>query len=105
LSYPVRVEPEAEADLDAALGYYAAIGRRLALALHDQFYATADALGTFPSSHRAIYKDVRRVGLPTYPYLVYYVVRGGEVRVMAMLPERQDPGKTRHALGRRLGWR
>jgi plasmid stabilization system protein ParE len=105
LSYRVRVEPEAEADLDAALGYYAAIGPHLAAALREQFGATSTGLNAFPSSHRAMYKSVRRVGLPTYPYLVCYVVRADVVRVLAVLPERQDPAKTSRALGDRLNRR
>ncbi|MDR1634001.1 MAG: type II toxin-antitoxin system RelE/ParE family toxin [Bifidobacteriaceae bacterium] len=101
MSYTVRVEPGAVGDLDAALDYYAAIGSHLALALGDEFYATAHALKLFPNSHRAVYRQVRRVGLPSFPYLVYYAVGAGVVRVLAVLPERQDPAKTQRVLGRR----
>ncbi|MDR0594493.1 MAG: type II toxin-antitoxin system RelE/ParE family toxin [Bifidobacteriaceae bacterium] len=100
--FDVAVRPEAEPDVYEARDYYAAISVDLAERFEADFQAAATSLAEFPKRHREVYRDVRRVAMQSFPYLVYYRARGRTVSVIALRHAASDPAVTRDRLRQRL---
>jgi len=83
--------PEAEADVEAAFGWYesrrAGLGREFIAALDAIVNSIAENPLRFPS----INKDIRRALVRRFPYSVFFLARREEVSVLGVLHARRDP--------------
>ena len=65
--------------------------------LGDRFEASLDSvfrqIESMPGLAPVIYRDVRRVTIPKFPFAVYYRIEGGEVVVWAVVHARRDPDR------------
>jgi plasmid stabilization system protein ParE len=102
MTFGVVVRPAAGPDVYEARDYSAEISLELADRFEADFHATAASLAEFPRSHREVYRDVRRVALESFPYLVYYRVIDRTVWVLALRHAASNPAVTRHRLRQRL---
>ena len=85
------VQPEAEADLAEAFGWYQArllgLGHELLGEVDSAFARIVDN----PALHRVHHRGARRAHLRRFPFVVLYVLRADTVFVLAVLHERRDP--------------
>jgi plasmid stabilization system protein ParE len=91
MSLRVVLRPEAEADLLAARAWYEQERSELAEAFSDSFEAMIARLEAMPELYPVVLKNVRRVKLQRFPYLVYYRVLSDRVEVMGALHVSRDP--------------
>ena len=79
----LEVRPHAAGDIREAATWYE--GRSEGLG--DRFLvgvdAALDAARQTPEQYRRVYRDVRRVPMPDFPYALYLVVRGERLHVLA----------------------
>jgi plasmid stabilization system protein ParE len=101
MTFGVVVRPAAEPDVYQARDHYAAISLELADRFEADFHAAAGSLAEFPKRHRAVYRDIRRVAMESFPYLVYYRVLDHTVWVLAVRHTASDPAETRKRLRQR----
>ena len=98
MGYSVRVEREAREDLFAAKDYYSQeAGADVADRFTDAVEAALERLATSPLAGRRWQEPVsaRLEGLrvrrvPSFPYLLFYLVEDARVSVLAALHERRD---------------
>lgn len=87
----IIVQPEAEADLAEALAWYEArregLGGEFVEAVSQAFSRIADQ----PRRYAVVHRDVRRVLLRRFPYVVLYIVRDERVFVLGVLHQRRNP--------------
>lgn len=89
------IHEEAEADMDAAVGWYA--GQRAGLGV--KFIRAIDAylksVRRWPQARRIVFDrldpPVRRALVPRFPYSIYYVAVPGAVHVPGCLDQHRDP--------------
>ncbi|MBI2994238.1 MAG: type II toxin-antitoxin system RelE/ParE family toxin [Gammaproteobacteria bacterium] len=95
---PVRFEPQAVADADAAAAWYEAqrpgLGTEFLLEIDAAVERAADA----PEAYNRQYRETRRVLLRRFPYSVYFLWEGGLVKVLAILHQHRDPSIWRSRL-------
>ena len=95
MSTHLTIRPAAESDMADARDWYErqrpGLGGEFLTAVEDAF-ARIEAS---PEAYAAIYREVRRVGLKGYPYIVYYRVSKGPVEVLAVLHASRDPNTWR----------
>jgi plasmid stabilization system protein ParE len=91
MSFPLIIRPEAEADLFEARGWYeekqADLGSEFLTEIDDVF----DRIGERPDLYAVEYKEVRRVALSRFPYVVYYRIVEETVEVIGVLHGSRDP--------------
>jgi plasmid stabilization system protein ParE len=90
MSLPVILSPAAEREFDAAADGYqeqAGLGARFVARVQD----VLDRIGQMPELHAMIYKTVRRVRVPDFPYNIFYRVQADRVEVIAVLHGHRDP--------------
>ena len=91
MSKPVVLEPEAEADLAEAYGWYdsqrAGLGADLLLSIE----AALGPLGDRPESFPLIHGRTRRALVRRFPYLVLFVELTDVVSVVGIFHTSQDP--------------
>jgi plasmid stabilization system protein ParE len=91
LTYEVIVRPQAEQDLDDAQRWY----DEQRAGLGTEFRETVDhlftRLGENPLIYPVVYRRAHRAVLRRFPYLVYFVVSGGSVIVLACLHASRNP--------------
>jgi plasmid stabilization system protein ParE len=92
----VTLHSEAEAEYEAALGWYLARSAQAAAGFETAFEQALAAIAANPESH-APYDDRQRYrSLRRYPYSVIYRVDGDQVRVVAVAHSRRLPGYWLH---------
>ena len=87
------VRPLARADIREAARWYD--GRSPGLG--DRFLASVDAAlraaREGPERSRQVYREVRRVPVPDFPYALYVVLRGERLHVLACTHGRRHPSR------------
>lgn len=87
----IQLTPDAVADIDRALAYYATIRIELLLELQDEFDSFFDLLSERPLTFQTHAGAIRRVFLAKFPYGVFYVVDDTTVTVLAVFHLADDP--------------
>jgi len=81
----------AEQDIRSAYQWYESqqtgLGEEFLTSLRQKF----ESLQTFPESAAVIYKNIRRVVVPRFPYLVFYLVDQTSVVVIGVLHTSRNP--------------
>lgn len=101
-----REHAEAAAELDAAIDWYAARRRLVALAFLDAVEASIARIIEWPESGRPYWPDVdRALSLRTtrvkgFPYSIVYLVDGGDLVIFAYPHDRRRPGYWRRRVAR-----
>ena len=90
-TYQVILRPSAEEDIAEGMAWYA----QRAPGLDDEFFeavsSTMDRLSTSPKMYSEVRGEVRRAVLTRFPYLLFFIVEGSVVTVLACIHERRDP--------------
>jgi len=79
VAHAVRLRPEAAADVDRALAYYAEIRFELLVELQAEFDEYFAALGERPLAFQVHGGTVRRVFMRKFPYGIFCVIDKAEV--------------------------
>ena len=91
MTVQVIVQPEAEADLAEAFGWYEEQRHGLGHELIEEAGYAFERIGESPLRWRARFRETRRVQLRRFPYVVLYVHRQDRIFVLGVLHERRDP--------------
>jgi len=83
LSYRVYVRRQAELDAVEAQTWYELRQSGIGRSFSDEFGHTLRQLERTPLSHQKIYGPIRRVVLRRFPYLLWFVVEGEAVVILA----------------------
>jgi toxin ParE2 len=91
VTYRVRVRSVAEAEFAEATDWYAARSHAAA----ERFVSSVESLLNHLSEHAhqfpIIFSDIRRVGVPGFPYGVFFRLRGSTCYVIAIMHGRRHP--------------
>ena len=86
----LRSHPLVRADLRAAFDWYEDQRLGLGLEFADEFRRSYRRLRQGPLHSSIRFADVRRTNLDRFPYGIFYVVRPGQLRVLAVLHASRD---------------
>jgi plasmid stabilization system protein ParE len=87
----VRLTSPANAELAAALEWYANIESSLSVRFLDEYEAVIEKLRDNPWQFPVVHNGVRRAGLWRFPYALLYRVHPAEVEIIACFHARRDP--------------
>jgi len=91
MSPPVIIRPEAEEDIqtthDALEQVQTGLGRRFVGCLRELL----ERVESTPELYGVVWQDVRAARVKQFRYIVYYVVFGNRVEVIAVLHGARDP--------------
>jgi Plasmid stabilisation system protein. len=90
VTYQLQLSPALEADAIAAAEHYAEISPDLADRFARELERTLVLIESYPLAGRILYRDVRRMVLDRFPYLLTYRVDGSNVRVQLRAHTRRD---------------
>jgi toxin ParE1/3/4 len=92
---PVRLTPEARAELRKAGAWYDEKAGGLGRDFHRAFDAFMETVSTAPEAFPLVFErtSVRRAVLRRFPFVVFYVVDQGNVVILAVLHERRSPDR------------
>lgn len=90
-SFQVRVEPEAQQDIEEALDWYQEKSQELAQALLEAYQQRLFDLGVRPLSFPEVRPGLRRAMLPRFPYHLFFEMVDEHVIVLAVLHAKRDP--------------
>jgi plasmid stabilization system protein ParE len=95
VTFPIVWIPEANADLQEALSWYAdirpALGERFALAIE----TTIEAISENPLRFPVVYRDRRRAGVRRFPCGIIFEVQEHRMVVMACFHGKRNPKRWR----------
>ena len=84
MSYSIKIASEAELDIKNAQNWYSDKSPELAERFTAVIKHTIDALTSTQVEHMVAFKDLRRVLVRTFPYVIYYR-RNEEARIINIL--------------------
>ncbi|MGH9883769.1 MAG: type II toxin-antitoxin system RelE/ParE family toxin [Pyrinomonadaceae bacterium] len=93
MSFKVQVRRAAELDVAEAQVWYETQRSGLGAEFHSEISQIFTVLSETPLIYPVLHRDVRRVLVHRFPYLVWYRVVGEEVTVLACTHVRQNPEK------------
>ena len=99
MSYSVYVRRLAELDAVDAQAWYETQQSGLGESFNEAFGRALQKLERKPLSYQKIYGPVRRVVLSRFPYLLWFIVDGAEVVVIACTHGKRGRSFIRSALG------
>ena len=82
---------EAEEDVKAAYEWYEAKSEALGAAFISEVGVTLQAIEENPKMFQKVAGDVCRALCKRFPYSIYFVVRGPDISVIAVLHQRRSP--------------
>ena len=85
------VRSDAENDLDEAYGWYEEQHPGLGLEFLSAVDSVFQTMEEHPKMYASVFRNVRRGFCKRFPYSVYYVERGLDVVVIAVLHQRRNP--------------
>jgi plasmid stabilization system protein ParE len=88
----VFIHSEAEAEYEAALGWYLARSARAANGFESAFEAALQSITANPKLHALCDDRHRFCRLRRYPYSIIYREDGDQIRVLAVAHSRRLPG-------------
>ncbi len=91
----VVVRSEAERDIGEAYGWYSAHAPEVATALLDAIGAALERLAEAPASFPLCHRDVRRLVMPRFPYVIYFRIRRDCAEVIGVMHGRRAPATWR----------
>jgi plasmid stabilization system protein ParE len=91
MKYRLVLQPEAEADLEAAYRWHEKQRVGLGAELIACVEAVFDRIRHSPESHAPIYRNVRQTLVKRFPYVVCYVFEDDRVDVVAVFHGHRDP--------------
>ena len=90
MNLPVILSPVADQDLDAAASWYEQQAR-LGETFVERAQQAVDQIGQMPELHAVIYRGIRRVQIPRFPYNMFYRIEVDRIEVIAVLHARRNP--------------
>jgi toxin ParE1/3/4 len=91
MTLAVLFRPEAGSDLIETRDWYERQQLGLGEAFADSVDETVDRIEAMPRMYAVVFRDVRRVKLRRFPYVVYYRVASELIEVIAVLHGSRDP--------------
>lgn len=88
---PVRITPEAQADVRQGRRYFNGRRARLGLEFAHEVLATIRRIGDMPLGYGEVGEGIRAAGLHRFGYVVYYRSDGTEAEVLAVIHSSQPP--------------
>lgn len=100
MSYQVKVDQSATAELDEVMDWYEGQKTGLGVDFLLKFYNAVTFLKENPRLYPEVYQSFRRVLMKKYPYAIYYAIAEAnkEVVVLAVWQTSQAPDKLRKRL-------
>jgi plasmid stabilization system protein ParE len=96
MTYRVRVRSVALAEFAEATEWYSARSRGAAERFVMAVEATFDQLARAAHQCPVVHDDIRRVGIPGFPYTAYFRVREADCFVIALIHGRRNPRRWQH---------
>lgn len=90
----LSIHPDVWIDIDKALSYYAEIDRDLVRRWRKEFNDGVKLAQHYPYIGPEGVAESRRLKLPSFPYMVYYLAETGVIEVVAVIHVKQDPART-----------
>ena len=87
----VILRPRAETDIIEARNWYEERRTGLGREFLDAVQRVLETVTQRPAQYPEVYRDVRRALVRQFPYGVFYVVREGQVLVVACFHAKRDP--------------
>lgn len=92
---PLSVAREAEAEAVEAAQWYESRSQGLGRAFLDHIEQTLADITTRPLQFPQVYRDIRRALLKRFPFGVYFRLRGGRIKILAVMHQSRDPRRWR----------
>lgn len=96
--YTLSLEPEAEADLLEAYGWYERQRRGLGVEFMECVEAALHLVAERPLHFAAGYRGVRQTLIKRFPYVVAFLIEQETIAVIAIFHGSRDPGAWRMRL-------
>jgi len=91
MPFRIRLRPEVETEVLEAMAWYQARASGVDRDFYRAFRDIVTSLEEAPRRYATVRGEVRRVVFRRFPYLLFYVVEGDEVVVLACVHERRGP--------------
>ena len=91
MSFPLVLRRKARIDFDEAFDWYEQQRAGLGVRFAERVQWVFESISAMPELHAPIFGDVRRALVRTFPYSVFYRIRGGRVVVLAVFHNKRDP--------------
>lgn len=91
MTHPITIRRIAEREIDEAVRWYDNQRDGLGDELLDSLNQTLARLRAYPLAYAVAHRDIRRVMLKTFPFAVYFRMRGNSVIVIGFLRGNRKP--------------
>lgn len=98
MKFRLLVRPEAEQDIAEAFDWYEARKPGLGTEFIEAMAAALSRIQEAPLAHPLIHREARRTLVKRFPYVVYFVLEGQLISVVACFHAKRSPAKWKRRL-------
>lgn len=91
MSLPVSLHSLARAELNESTDYYIEVSSDVASRFLDDFEGTVQSITAHPASFLKVTDSVHRKAFAVFPFFLFYSVRSGEIRILAVSHQSRRP--------------
>lgn len=91
MSYSVSLHSLARAELNESTDYYNEVSADIASRFLDDFEATVQSITANPTCFLKVTNTVHRKAFAMFPFFLFYSVRAGEIRILAIAHQSRRP--------------
>ncbi len=91
MSKRIRLRPEVEAELEAAINWYESCAPGLGSDFMRAVEASLASIERNPENYQVVFDSARRALLRRFPYALIYSIEPGAIVILACLHTRQSP--------------
>lgn len=100
MTFIIEVRPDAERDVEAAIGWYQERAPDQVVRLIDEIARIRRLIRDSPNLYPDVYRSKRRAPLQTFPYFLWYSVDDAArcIELLALTHQSEDPDKVKPRL-------
>jgi plasmid stabilization system protein ParE len=91
LKYIVKIEPDAQNDLEEAAIWYENQKENLGEEFSDEVYSKIKVINENPKLYQIAFKNIRSAVLDQFPFSIFYFLRNKFIHIFAILHQSRNP--------------
>lgn len=91
MKYIVRIEPDAQNDLEEAVIWYEEERKNLGKDFSEEVYLKIESIIQNPKLYQATFKNIRTAVLDQFPFSIFYFMKNKYIHIIAIIHQSRNP--------------
>ncbi len=91
MKYIVRIEPDAQNDLEEAVIWYEEQRKNLGEEFSEEVYLKIEFINQNPKLYQVAFNNIRSAVLDQFPFIIFYFMKNKFIHIIAIIHQSRNP--------------